>query len=389
MKKKNVIIFGSTGSIGCTLVEILKKDQKKFNVKLLTCNKNIKLLLKQILIFDVKNVIITNKESFLKLKKILKKKNIKIYNNFDEIDKIFKKQNIDYLMNAISGIDGLLPTLNTIKYCKNIAIANKESIICGWNLIQKKLLRNKTNFIPIDSEHFSIMSLLNNTEVDQIENIYITASGGPFLNYPLTKFKSITPKLALNHPNWKMGKKISIDSATMMNKVFEIIEAQKIFKTDYKKLKILVHPKSYVHAIVKFSNGLTKILVHDTNMKIPIFNSIYPMFEKRIKSKEFDLKKMNNLNFQKIELKRFPLVKILSILPNKCSLFETVIVSANDTLVKNFLEGKIKFNDISILLFKITNNLEFRKYKKISPKSVEDIIKLKEYVSSKTNLMCI
>ena len=249
------------------------------------------------------------------------------------------------------------------------------------------ILLNKTNFIPIDSEHFSIMSLLNNTKNENIENIYLTASGGPFLNFPLSKFKSITPRQALNHPNWKMGKKISVDSATMMNKVFEIIEAQKIFKTDYKKLEIIVHPKSYVHAIVKFSNGLTKILVHDTSMKIPIFNSIYPKYEKKIKSKSFDLKKMNCLNFQKIELKRYPLVKIISMLSNNSSLFETVIVSANDALVNNFLNGKIKFNDISILLFKAVNLLEFRKYKKISPKTVKEIIKLKEYVSSKTNLM--
>jgi len=387
MIKKNIVIFGSTGSIGCTLIKILKKDRKKFNVKLLTCNKNIKILLKQIKIFNVEHIIITNKNSFLNLKKILMKTNIKIYNNFDEIDKILKKKNIDYLMNAISGLDGLVPTLNSIKYCKYIAIANKESIICGWNLIEKKLLKYKTNFIPIDSEHFSIMSLLNNTKVKNVENIFITASGGPFLNYPLSKFKSITPKLALNHPSWKMGKKISIDSATMMNKVFEIIEAQKIFKIDYKKLKIIVHPKSYVHAIIKFTNGLTKILVHDTNMIIPIFNSIYPKFQKEIKSKSFDINKMNSLNFKEIELKRFPAVRVLSLLSNNCSLFETVIVSANDALVENFLNHKIKFNDISILLFKIVNHLEFRKYKKITPKTVEDIINLKEYVSSKTNLM--
>ena len=292
-------------------------------------------------------------------------------------------------MNAISGLDGLKPTLDSIRYCKNIAIANKESIICGWNLIQKKMLRNKTNFIPIDSEHFSIMSLLNNIKVENVENIFITASGGPFLNFPLSKFKSITPRAALNHPNWKMGKKISIDSATMMNKVFEIIEAKKIFNVDYKKLKILIHPKSYVHAIIKFTNGLTKILVHDTNMKIPIFNSIYPNLEKKIKSKKLDIKKMNDLNFQIVDLNRYPLTKLLLILPKTNSLFETVIVSVNDTLVDNFLKNKIKFNDIGLLLFKIINSPEFKKYKKIPVKSVQDIIKLKKYVSSKTNLLCV
>ena len=136
MIKKNIVIFGSTGSIGCTLVEILKKDRKRFNVKLLTCNKNIKILLKQVKVFNVKNIVITDKKCFINIKKILDNTNIKIYNNFKEVNKIFKNEKVDYLMNAISGIDGLEPTLNLIKYCKNIAIANKESIICGWNLIE-------------------------------------------------------------------------------------------------------------------------------------------------------------------------------------------------------------------------------------------------------------
>ena len=240
-------------------------------------------------------------------------------------------------MNSISGLEGLEPTLNVIKYCKSIAIANKESIICGWNLIEKELQKYNTKFIPIDSEHFSIMSLLDNAQIKDVESIFITASGGPFLNYPLSRFKLITPKLALNHPNWKMGKKISVDSSTMMNKVFEIIEARKIFNINYKKLNILIHSKSYVHAVIKFSNGLTKILVHDTNMTIPIFNSIYNDFQKKIISKKFDTDKMNDLDFQKVDYKKFPVVKLISLLPYRHSLFETVLVSANDDLVNNFL----------------------------------------------------
>jgi len=387
--KKNIAIFGSTGSIGKTLFDIIQKDKSEFCVKLLTSHRNTKILLKQIKIFNVKDIIVTDKKSFLKLKKLLKNTNLNIYNDFSELDKIFKNYKIDYLMNSISGLEGLEPALNAIKYCKSIAIANKESIICGWNLIEKELLKYKTKFIPIDSEHFSIMSLLEQTQIKDVESIFITASGGPFLDYPLSKFNLITPKLALNHPNWKMGKKISIDSATMMNKVFEIIEARKIFDVDYKKLSILIHSKSYVHAIIKFSNGLSKILVHDTNMTIPIFNSIYDNFQKKIISKKFDIKKMNNLSFQKVNLKKFPVVKLISKLPYKHSLFETVLVSANDTLVKNFLNNEIKFTDISKNLIKIVKTKEFLKYKNIKPKNVREIIKLQKYVISKTNLMCI
>ena len=166
---------------------------------------------------------------------------------------------------AISGLAGLESTINSISSTKNIAIANKESIICAWSLIEKKLARSKTNFIPVDSEHFSIWSLLQNESVNNVEKIIITASGGPFLNYKLNKLKNARSKDAIKHPNWNMGKKISIDSATLMNKVFEIIEAQRIFNIDIKKFEILIHPKSYIHSIIKFINGQIKILAHDTD----------------------------------------------------------------------------------------------------------------------------
>ena len=182
-----------------------------------------------------------------------------------------------------------------------------------------------------------------------------------------------------------MGKKITIDSSTLMNKVFEIIEAKKIFNYDYNKLKILIHPKSYVHAIVKFKNGLTKILIHDTDMKIPIFNSFYTNFEKKIKTDELNIDVLNDLKFRKVDETRFPIVKILKDLPNKDSLFETVIVSANDKLVDLFLKKKIMFNDISRLLLKIIKKPEFKKYRRIKPKNVEQIVQLSEYVSLKIN----
>ena len=186
-----------------------------------------------------------------------------------------------------------------------------------------------------------------------------------------------------------MGKKITIDSATMMNKVFEIIEAKKIFDISYNKLNILVHPKSYVHALIKFTNGLTKILIHDTDMKIPIFNSLYKDNEKKIKTKKLNFSIINNLDFKKVDLKKFPIIKILNKLPHNDSLFETVIVSANDTLVNMFIDKKINFLDISSYLLKIIKKPEFNKYKRISPKNIKDITKLSEYVSFKTSSLDI
>ena len=385
--KKKIAILGSTGSIGKTLFNILKKDKKSFEIILLTANKNYKELIKQAKIFNVKNLVITNKDSFNEFKKKNRNKEINIYNNFSSINKIFKKK-IDYTMSAISGLEGLSPTLKIIKHTRVIAIANKESIICGWNLIKEKLKKNKTSFIPVDSEHFSIWYALRNNK-DHLEEIYLTASGGPFFKLPLSKFKKIKRYEALNHPTWRMGKKISIDSATMMNKVFEIIEAKKIFNLSYNKLKILIHPNSYVHAMIKFNNGMIKIIVHQTSMEIPIFNTLYQKNEKKFNTKKIDMKKLNCLDFTKVDFKRFPVVKIINFLPNKNSLFETVLVSANDSLVNLFLKKKIEYNDISKKLFKIVTSKEFARYKYIIPNKIKDINNLDKYVRFKINSLDI
>ena len=383
MIKKKIAILGSTGSIGKTLINIIKKDKKDFEIVLLAADGNYKELLKQAKYFKVKNLIITNQDSFLKIKKNKCAKNIQIFNNFNNFKKIFKKK-VDYTMISITGIQGLRPTIDIIKYSKKIAIANKESIICGWDLIKKNLKKYKTQFIPVDSEHFSIWYALRSIDKQLIDKIYITASGGPFLNLPLNKLKNANIKQATNHPNWRMGKKISVDSATMMNKVFEIIEAKKIFNIPYKKISILVHPKSYVHAIIKLKNGLTKLVVHDTNMKIPIANSLYSS-SKFINSKKLDFKILNDMNFNEIDKNRFPVTKILNILPEKSSLFENVLVSSNDKLVEFFLNKKIKFTDIQKILFKFINLKEFKKLKSKKPKRLKEIINLDKIVNTKIN----
>ena len=379
--KKKIAILGSTGSIGKSLLKIIDNNSD-FEVVLLSANKNYKELIKQTKRFKVKNIIISNNLSLKKFKKINKNKNIKIFQNYESLEKIFKSK-IDYTMSAITGIDGLNPTIKIIKHTKKIAIANKESIICGWNLIKRNLKKYKTKFIPVDSEHFSIWYALQNLKNRNIDKIFLTASGGPLLNYSNSKIKNVKLKDVLKHPNWRMGKKITIDSSTMINKVFEIIEAKNIFEVNYEKLNIVVHPQSYIHAIVQFNNGMIKIVAHETTMEIPIFNSLYDNGIYFKNSKNFQIEKLNNLNFKKINIKKFPSLKILKYLPQKISLFETVIVSANDTLVNLYLNGKIKYNDIIYKLLKIISLNEFVKLKKISPKSVSEIINLDKYVRLK------
>jgi len=381
INKKKIAIIGSTGSIGKTVLKIVKKNPNKFKIKLLTANTNYKELLKQTESFNVENVIIKNEIAYKKFKKLNKNKNIKIYRDFSYLKKIFKKK-IDYTMSSIVGIEGLEPTLKIIKYTKIIAVANKESIICGWNLISKELFKFKTKIIPVDSEHFSIWYSIKNN-IKNIDKIVLTASGGPLLKKTKKQIKKIKLKEVLKHPNWKMGNKITIDSSTLMNKVFELIEARNFFKINLKNLDILIHPKSYIHAIIKYNDGMIKIIAHDTTMEIPIFSSIYSNNEKYFKKTNINLSKLNNLEFSKVNIQKFPSIKILNMLPKKMSLFETVLVSANDELVRMYLEKKISYHDILKKLILLLKNNEFLKYKKKLPSNISDVLNLDRYVRLK------
>ena len=386
--KKKIAILGSTGSIGENTLQIIEKDKKNFKIELLSTNKNIIKIYNQAKKFDVKNLIIHDKEMFNKSKLFFLKKKIRIFQNVNDFYNKYKKRKLDYTMSSISGLDGLTPTLEIIRLSKNIAIANKESIICGWSLIKNKLKRHKTNFIPVDSEHFSIFDLIKKENKRNIKKIFITASGGPYLNKSLNTIKKTNPQKAIKHPTWKMGKKISVDSATLMNKVFELIEAMKIFDLKKSKFDIIIQPSSYVHAIVEFNNGVTKFLTHPTSMQIPIFNSLYDI-NVNFKFEKISFEKLNKLNFQKIDFKKFPINKILNIIPNNDSLLNTVLISANDTLVDLFLKKKISFYDIYEKLFSILNLKEFSKFKRIKPKKLSQIMNLSHKVRLKTHSLSV
>ncbi len=369
---KAIFILGSTGSIGDTVLNVLKKNKNKFNVKLLTTNTNVNKIYKQAITFNVKEVVIFNQKKYFENYKKFKDKKIKVFSSVKEVFKKNKKKS--YLtINAISGIDGLEPTLEIIKYSNKLAIANKESIICGWKFLKRELIKYRTDFIPLDSEHFSIWSLLKNENKKNIQKIYLTASGGPFLNQKLNSIKKIKPKYALKHPNWKMGKKISIDSATMMNKIFEVIEAIKLFNLKPKQVDILIHPISYIHAIINFNNGLTKFLAHDTTMEVPIANVIYSNENLyNYKNNYFDYTKLNGKNFIKPDLKKFPLLKLLNY-KFKNTFLEIILVSLNDALVNKYLDRKIHYISIHKLMLKLLKKPYLMKFYKIKPRNINDI----------------
>ena len=383
--KKKIAILGSTGSIGKSTLEVIKKDKKNFDIILLTANNNYKKLIQQARFYNPRNILISNIQHYSKVKKKLKNKRIKIFTGNIPINKIIKSK-LDYTMSAIVGFAGLQPTIDAIKVSKVVAIANKESIICGWDILYKLIKKYNTKLLPVDSEHFSIMELTKNLKDSDVKEIIITASGGPFLKKSLNRLNKVKPKEATNHPNWKMGKKISIDSSTLMNKVFEVIEAKKIFNLNLNKIEILINPNSYLHAIVEFNDGIIKMLVHETKMDIPIYNSIFDVSSNiKYNTKDLDIKKINKLSLMKPNSKKFSTLNILNLIPDKDSLFETVLITANDVLVDMFLNKKIEFNQISFYLIKIIKFNLFKKYYKMSPKSIKQIMKVKNLTKNFIN----
>ena len=382
--RKKILLLGSTGSIGKSSINLIRNYKSKLEIVALSTNKNLKLIIKQSKEFNVKNLIINNFESYKKILDYGLNKKIKIFNDISDFLKTYKKK-IDVTIVGIAGFDGLDPTLKAIPYSKNLSSANKESIICGWKFINKKLKKYKTNFIPLDSEHFSIWSLINNSNYKMISKIYLTASGGPFLNKSKSNISNAKISDVIKHPNWNMGHKISVDSATLMNKLFELIEASKIFNLPMNKFDIIIHPKSYIHALVNFKNGLSKILIHDTQMEIPIFNTIFDKTSETYKkNKDINFQNLNGENFIKPSNSIFPLLKLIKEYKTNDSYYEIILVTVNDFFVKKFLNGNINFQKMQIKMLKKLKDPYLSKYYNKSPKKINDIYmivnKVKKYL---------
>jgi len=386
--KKKIAILGSTGSIGKSTLEVIKKDKKNFDVILLSAKNNYKKLVKQAKEFNAKNILIKNENLYEKTKKLVNKKKIKVFSGDIPLKKIYSAK-IDFTMSAVVGIAGLQPTVDAIKVSKTVALANKESIICGWHILQKLKKKYNTKILPVDSEHFSIMELMKNSKEDDVAEIIITASGGPFLNTSIEKLNLIKPNQAIKHPNWKMGKKISVDSSTLMNKVFEVIEAYRLFKFDKKKYRIIIHPQSFVHSIIRFKNGLTKMILYNSDMKIPISNILYTNNNRFVISKKIESKILNKMNFFEVNKKKFPSVKLI----DKCLNFGpscSIIVNAsNEVLVDLFLKEKISYIDIVNKISMIFKDKEFKKYARRKVGSINDIKIIDNWARLKTFNMCV
>ena len=367
MKKKTIAILGSTGSIGHSTLEIIKKSNE-FKVELLFANKNYFKIISQIKVFKPSIVIINNENIYLKIKKKYQNKSIVVLNNITFVQKHLDK--VDVTVSAIPGIAGLEPTILFTKISRRILLANKEAIICGWHLIKKNSIKYKTELVPIDSEHFSINMLLKNYSKDQIEKIYITASGGPFLKLNINKFKNIKPKDAIKHPKWNMGRKISVDSATLMNKVLEVTEALKLFPFSLKQYEIIIHPESLIHAIIKLKNGTSLFLYHLPDMKIPIGNALLKNFNYgNIFNKDI---RIQSLNFISVDKKKFPAVSLIPKMNSQKS-SAIIINAANEIFVDEFLKNNINFNDIVRYLKLVLRDKSYIKTSNLPSVSVKSI----------------
>jgi 1-deoxy-D-xylulose-5-phosphate reductoisomerase len=378
--KKKICILGSTGNIGKSTLEIISKNKKDFDVVLLSGNSNFKLLISQAIKFKPRYIYCNNYFLKEKIKYICHKNKIKIIEDLN----LLKKTKFDITISAISGIAGLLPTLNIIKFSKKILIANKESIICGWKFICKELKIYNCSFTPLDSEHFSIHNIIENKNKNIIKNIYLTASGGPFFKKKID-LKKVTPKQAAKHPNWKMGKKISIDSANLMNKVLEVIEASLIFNMSINKFKIVIHPQSLIHAIVEFKNGLSSMLYHNNDMKIPIANSLYDNhYINNDDSNNLAFKK--NFFFYNVDVKNIPSIKILGLTKVLNDRGFVLINVLNEILVDRFLHNKILFTDIVGKLISILNSKVVKNYLKNNKiRHINDVFKVYNFCRSLVN----
>lgn len=377
---KRISILGSTGSIGCNslkVIENLKKKEYPVKVVSLTTNKNIDLLAKQIAEHSPNTVVIQDLNAYKKFVSDYYFPELEILQGESGLADIAGRNNYDLLLSALVGFSGLIPTINALKLGKNVALANKETLVIAGKLINDVSAKNNAVIYPIDSEHSAIFQCLLGESADSVSRLIITASGGPFRNKSLIEMKNASVEDALNHPNWSMGKKITIDSATMMNKGLEIIEAHWLFNLNADQLDVIIHPQSIIHSMVEFRDNSVKAQLGIPDMRIPIqFAITYP---ERIESEfcKMDFGKFNNLTFEEPDLKKFRCLKLAFDALNSGGTYPAVLNAANEIAVELFLNEKVNFLSISEIieeqLNKHNNNLDFE---------LDDVIEIDRSVKS-------
>ena len=372
---KRISILGSTGSVGTQTLSVINQNKDQFKVESLSCNQNADMLFEQVQKFMPQKIAINSIRSDHPLKIFCKNNNIELIigNNSSAILSQFK--DIDLVVNSIVGSDGLLSTLNTVNNNIDLALSNKESLVLGGHLIMPIVKKNSSNLIPVDSEHSAIFQCLHGEKESSVKNIILTGSGGPFLNKKINTFHTIKPSEALKHPNWEMGRKISIDSSTMMNKGLELVEAMWLFDKNKEDIEIVIHPESIIHSMVQFVDGSYKAHLGIPDMKIPIQYAL--SFPERIMSNygSLNFAEIGKFTFLKPDYLRYPALELLTELIPSGGNRIPIMSMANDLIVDQFLNEKIRFTDIPSLLEKTVNEFGDN-----SSPSAEDLLTLNEQI---------
>ena len=378
---KNVVILGSTGSIGKSTLDVIRNLEHKYNVVALSANSQWELLSEQVREFKPESVSLANEQYIDSLRNSLPDNSVQILTGANSVREMVSKENVDIVLSAIVGGAGLPAAIEAIKSRKTLALANKEALVMAGGLIMPLAKENGVSIIPVDSEHSAVLQALRAGRRDEVKKIIITASGGPFRNHPIEKLSEVTKEEALNHPTWSMGNKITIDSATMMNKALEVIEAKWLFDLDASQIEVVIHPESIIHSLVEFCDGSVIAQMGLPDMKVPIqFALTYPDRENG-NVKSLDLAKLGTLNFQKPDMNKFPALRLGYEVVEKGGTMGATFNAANEVAVQEFLDNKIKFTDIAKAVEHVMNEHNF-----INDPTLQDIMDADEYARKETKI---
>ena len=363
--KKKISILGSTGSIGVNALNVIRNISKNFKIRHLTGNTNSELMIEQSREFNPDSIVMTNEAAAEKVKKELVNDGVEVLSGRNNLLKIAKNKSVDLVLNALVGSSGMEPTLNALKAGVDVALSNKESLVVAGDIITAAMNSSGAKLFPVDSEHSAIWQCMIGESLDDIERIILTGSGGPFRERPLKTFDNILVSEALNHPNWDMGKKITIDSATMMNKGLEVIEAYWLFNMQVSQIDIIVHPQSIIHSMIEFKDGSIKAQMGVPDMKIPIQYALTYPNHLEAPWERLDFAMLGDLSFQAPDFDRFPCIKLAYLALDKMGTTPAVLNMANDYCVYKFLDEKINFTDIPVIIESAMNNHEWTENPKL------------------------
>ena len=366
-QKRRIAILGSTGSIGTQALDVISHHPDLFQVEMLSAGSNAELLIAQARKFNPNAVVICNKDKYKEVKDALEPLDIKVFAGVESAGDLAGGNNVDIVLASMVGFSGLAPTISAMKKGKVIALANKETLVAAGSIISRLSRECGSPLIPVDSEHSAIFQSLQG-ERAQIEKLLLTASGGPFFNLPVEKFNDITVEQALNHPNWKMGSKVTIDSASMMNKGLEIMEAAWLFNIPVEKIEVVVHPQSIVHSMVQFSDGSIKAQLGYPDMRVPIQYALSYPNRIDLDTKRISFPELKQLTFFSPDLEKFPCLRIAYDSFKKGGNIPCAMNAANEVAVASFLMGEIKFTQIPLVIEKTLEKCNF-----VASPSVEDI----------------